>query len=218
MKKFILLALPLFLICTLCGCKSGCKKGVNYLEYVSERRTDIYLYSDDGLEIKIYLSERETPFSADGIKGDVGSVTEAFVTLPENYEEVNISVGGVDGEMNYRAVENCYYLSFPTCNISGENAEVSLTYGETSATFTAVNVKYDGVMDCDGAVLCVIEHAGELFDSMTDDGIFTGEIFVRLLYDEGCYYYVGVCNREKKINAFLVDGERGKIIATKELG
>ncbi|MDE6613326.1 MAG: hypothetical protein K2K28_02100, partial [Clostridia bacterium] len=94
MKKFILVVFPLFIICTLCGCKGGCTKGVDYLDYVSERRTDIYLYSNDGLEIKIYLSERETPFSADGIKGDVGKLTEIFVTLPENHEEVNISVGG----------------------------------------------------------------------------------------------------------------------------
>ncbi|MDE7182455.1 MAG: hypothetical protein K2O41_05450 [Clostridia bacterium] len=218
MKKFILLTLPLFIICTLCGCKGGCKKGVNYLDYVSERRTDIYLYSNDGLEIKIYLSERETPYCADGIKGDVSSFTEVFVTLPKNYEEVNISLGGVDGEMNYRAVENCYYLSFSACNISGEDTAVTLKYGDVSADFTAVNVKYSGVMDCDSAVKCVIEHQGELFESMTDNGIFTGEIFVRLLYDEGCYYYVGVCNRDKKINAYLVDGERGKIIAAKELG
>ena len=72
-------------------------------------------------------------------------------------------------------------------------------------------------MDCESAVKCVTEHNPDLFASLTENKIFKGEIYVRLLYDEGCYYYVGVCDREKNINAFLVDGVRGKIIANKKL-
>ena len=213
MKKLILLALPLLLAC----CLAGCKKNVNYLDYVSEKRTDIYLYSDDKLEIKIYLSEKETPFCADGIKGAMGELTEIYVTLPENHEEVSVSAGSIEGEMNYRAVENCYYLRLPDGKISGESAEVTLTYGGESHTYSAVSVLYDGVIGCDGAVNCVIDRETELFRTLTENNVFLGEIYVRLLYDEGCYYYVGVCDRNNKINAYLVDGERGKVIASKEL-
>lgn len=197
---------------------AGCKKQVNYLDFVSEKRSNIYLYSNDGFEIKIHISEREAPYSADGIKGDVSAFCEIFVTLPENYEEVNISVADIEGQMNYRAVENCYYLSFSEGNISGETVSVTLEYNGKSESYSAVSVLYDGVISCDEAVKCVIEKDTALFDSLTERGIFLGEIFVRLLYDEGCYYYVGVCNRDKKITAYLVDGERGTIIATKELG
>ena len=63
---------------------------------------------------------------------------------------------------------------------------------------------------------CAVEHGKELFASLTDGNIFLGEIYVRLLYDDGCYYYVGVCDRNKKITAYLVDGERGKVIASHE--
>lgn len=213
MKKIVLLAAPLLLSCVF----AGCKKNVNYLNYVSEKRTDIYLYSDDGLEIKIYLSEKETPFCADGVKGNVGDLTEIFVTLPENADGVDISCGAIAGEMSFRAVDNCYYLSGSGGGIYGESAQVTLTYGGKSKSFAAMSVKYGNVLDCDGAAECVIEHERGLFDSMTENGIFKGEIFVRLLYDEGCYYYVGVCGRDKKIEAFLVDGERGKIIARKQL-
>ena len=213
MKKFILLALPLLLAC----CLAGCKKNVNYLDYVSEKRTDIYLYSDDKLEIKIYLSEKETPFCADGIKGAMGELTEIYVTLPENHEEVSVSAGSIEGDMNYRAVENCYYLSGSGAAVSGENTEVTLTYGGESQTYTVSSVKYGKILDCDGAAKCIIEHEADTFASMTENGVFKGEIFVRLLYDEGCYYYVGICDREKKIEAFLVDGEKGKIIAHKQI-
>ena len=215
MKKFLYSVLAaafvLFFIC-------GCQKQVNYLSYISEKRSNIYLYSDDEIQIKIHVSERESPYSTDGIKGDVSEFCEIFVTLPKNFDEVNISVCGVSGQMNYKAVENCYYLSQSGGNIAGEKVDVSLTFGGESKQYPAVSVLYDGVISCEQAVQCAIDHDGELFKSLTQKDIFLAEIFVRLLYDDGCYYYVGVCDRNKKITAFLIDGERGTVIATKELG
>ncbi len=220
MKKIIctLIAAALF-ICTLAALTlTGCqKKTVNYADYISEKRTGIYLYSADGLEIKIYISEKETPYTADGIKGNVSPLTEIFVTLPENKDEVNVSAGSLHGEMNYRAVENCYYLSSSDSAITGDSVEVTLSYGEDSQTYSAGSVLHSGIISCEEALKCAVEHDGTLFDSLTENGIFGGEIFVRLIYDDGCYYYVGVCDRNKKINAYLVDGEHGKIIAQKEL-
>ena len=193
MKKFLFTAIVICLCAVFLG---GCKKEVDYFNYVSEKRDNIYLYSDDNIEIKVYSLERENPYSADGIKGDITSLCEVYVRLPKNYDEVEIKVGGVEGEMNYKAV--------------------TLTYDNKSTDYTAASVLYDGVISCRDAVKCVIEHANDLFKSLTDGKIFTGEIYVRLLFDDGCYYYVGVCDRNKKITAFLVDGERGKVIASHE--
>ncbi len=215
MKKFLLLIIA---VCTATCFFYGCGKKVNYLDFVSEKRSNIYLYSNDGFEINIHISEREHPYSTDGIKGDMSGFCEIFVKLPKNYDEVEISVAGIEGQMNYKAVENCYYLSSSGGDISGETVKVALTCDGESAEYTAVSVLYDGVINCDEAVKCVIEHDSELFKSLTERDIFLGEISVRLLYDEGCYYYVGVCGRDKKISAYLVDGERGTIIATKQLG
>lgn len=215
MKKFLCV---LFISLAGIFALSGCAKGVDYLSYVSEKRTDIYRYSADGLEINIFISEKETPYSADGIRGNVSALTEIFVSLPENRDEVKVSVGGINGEMNYRAVENDYYLSVSDASLKGENAEVTLTYGEESKTYSAMSVRHSGIISCDDALKCVTEHDKELFASLTDGNIFLAEIYIRLLYDEGCYYYVGVCDRDKKINAYLVDGEHGKIIATKQIG
>ena len=200
-------------LCFFCGCS----KKVNYLKFISEKRTNIYLYSDDELEIKIHIAERENPYSTDGIKGEMSDFCEIFVTLPKTYDEVNISVADIEGQMNYKSVENCYYLQ-ANGNISGDTAKVTLTYGNESREYSAVSVLYDGVISCEDAVKCTIDYDGDLFKSLTNKDIFLGEIFVRLLFDDGCYYYVGVCDRNKKITAFLVDGERGTIIATKQLG
>ncbi|MDE7453319.1 MAG: hypothetical protein K2N22_02810 [Clostridia bacterium] len=214
MKKFALI--PLCVLSLSAAFAVGCKKPVNYLDYISEMRYGIWLYSSDGLEVKIYRSSKETPYIADGIKSEMCDLTEVYVTLPKTYDEVELSIGSAGGEMNWQAVDNCYYISFAD-EVSGDNVEVNLTCGKDSYSCTAVSVLYGGVMDCNGAVKCVIEHDAELFKSMTENGIFCGEIYARLLYDEGCYYYVGVCGRDKNISAYLVDGERGKIIATKKI-
>lgn len=211
-----MLYLCLALTAALCAL-SGCFKSVNYLNYISEKRSDIFLYEDDGTSVKIVCSQKEQPYCADGIKGDMCDIVEIYVTLPKTYEEVEVSVENIDGEMNWQAVEKRYYLSFSAKAFEKESLDVTLTYGGESKTYHALSVKYDGVMSCDEAVKCVIEHDRQLFESLTENRLFKGEIYVRLLYDEGCYYYVGVCDKSKHVTAYLIDGERGKVIATKEL-
>lgn len=195
----------------------GCGKTIDYLNYVSEKRTDIFLYADDDLAIKIQCSQKEQPFSADGYRGDVSPLVEIFVSLPKNPETLEVSVEGHEGEMNYHAVENRFELSFSAKAFTADHVDVTLTYGGESKTYSALNVRHAGIMSCDEALKCVVEHDSGLFESLTTNRLFDGEIFVRLLYDEDCYYYVGICDKTKHITAYLIDGEHGKIIAKKEL-
>ena len=196
---------------------SGCSKSVRYADYISEKRTDIYLYAGDDTEIKIYCSLREQPYAADGIKGDVSDFIEIFVSLPKNPETLEIDAEGLGGEMNYRAVENDFYLSFTAQPFKADSIKVTLDCDGKTSEYTAQSVKSGALISCEQALNCVIEHDKSLFNSLTDGNLFAGEIFVRLLYDNGCYYYVGVCDRQRQMNAYLVDGERGKIIASKKL-
>ena len=214
MKKFLIFAAGLF-AATLA--LSGCAKSVRYADYISEKRTDIYLYAGDDTEIKIYCSQREQPYAADGIKGEVSDLIELFVTLPKNPERVEIDAGGFGGEMNFRAVENDFYLSFSAQAFKTDSIEVTLDCDGEISEYTAQSVKSGALLSCEQALNCVVDHDKELFSSLTDGTLFEGEIYVRLLYDKGCYYYVGVCDRQRNMNAYLVDGERGKIIASKKL-
>lgn len=195
----------------------GCGRGVDYTRYISEKRTEVYLYEDDAVSVKIQCSEKEQPFAADGYVGAVSPLCEIFVTLPKNPEELEVSVEGHGGEMNYQAVDKRFYLSFSAPAFNKDGVEVTLTYGGEQKTFNALSVKYAGVMSCEQAVNCVVEHDRALFEGLTKNNLFDGEIFVRLLFDEGCYYYVGVCDKSCHITAFLIDGESGKILATKSM-
>lgn len=204
-------------LCALCALPA-CSKQVNYCDYISESRFDIFLYKDDSTEIKIQCSKKEQPFSADGYKGDLSDLVEIYVTLAKNPQELEVEVEGLAGEMNYQAVTRQYYLSLSAAAFDKSGVEVTLTADDgNKETYTALSVKDDNVMSCEKAVLCVAEYASELFEGLTSNGLFDGEIFVRLLYDDGCYYYVGICDKTKHVTAFLIDGERGKVIAKKEL-
>lgn len=213
MRKFIIAAL----LCTFLIPLAGCAKSVDYTEYISERRVNLYFYSDDETDVKIYCSRREQPYSADGFCGEACDVVEIFVKFARNPDEVVLTMQEHTGEMSYESVENRYFLSFTAPAYTCDSLTVSLNCDGNDRQITALGALNAGVMSCEDALKCVVEYDRALFDGLTRNGLFHGEIFVRLLYDDGCYYYVGVCDKEKKIHAYLLDGERGKIIATKQL-
>lgn len=217
MRKKCFLTCIIAVVTVLLSALSACSQNVDYTAYISESRSDVFLYRNDGTEIKLQCLRKEQPFAADGYKGEMCDLVEIFVTLPENPQELKIEVGGLGGEMNYQSVSRQYYLSFSAAAFEKSEISATLTFDGKSETYPLLSVKHDGILSCNEAVLCVADYAKDLFEGLTANGLFDGEIFVRLLYDDGCYYYVGVCDKNKKISAFLIDGERGKVIATKEI-
>lgn len=213
MKKFLtclILCLPFSFAFT------ACKKSVDYFSYVSEYRKRVYYYEDDAVSLKIYSVDKETPYALDGVKGNVGNVTEIYFEYDKNASEVNVELSGRGGEMSWLSVTRNYYLSFSGGEISGASVEVKLEIDGEEKKFTVQNVAEEGVIDGKAALNCVREYDAESFDKLTERGVFSGEITVRLLYDNGCYYYVGICDRDKNVHAYLVSGEDGRVIAERE--
>ncbi len=210
MKKIFCLycILPVFLLIL-----SGCKSQTDYYSYISELRYGVFLYSGDTDEIKIYCSEREVPYAADGIKGEMNGLTEIYASFGNSYSSVTIDINGDGGEMSYMTVKNCWYLSFSGNGYDCDSLEVTFTLDGKETGYTLLNVLGDGVMDGKSALGCVIEYNPDLFAQNTSGGIFCGEIYIRLLYDGKCYYYVGVTDRSGNTQAYLTDGESGRVIA-----
>lgn len=213
MKKLILAAAT---AAALCPFIAGCSSTPDYYSFVSEERSGLYLYAEDGFLFKIHCTLRETPYLSDGIKGEVTPIIEFFFTPDKTYNEVEIEAGNFRGEMNYQAVTKSYYLSFTGDNFNSDGVDVKLTLDGKETAFKAANALYDGVIDARTALKCVTEYDKELFASLSERRAFKGEIYIRLLYDDGCYYYVGVCDREGSVTAYLVDGENGRVIAQKK--
>lgn len=214
MKKFLLTVLitAFAAAALLCGCK-----GVNYSDHISDKRSNIFIYKDDNLDLKIYCASREEPFNADGICGNVCDIVEIFVSFPNSCETVEISVDGHSGDMNYEAVDKRFTLTYSSSAIVGDGVDVQLTADGNTYNVRALSVLDKGVITCEQALICATEHAPETFEQLLNGKTFSGEIFVRLLYDDGCYYYVGVCDRDKNIAAYLIDGGNGKIISERHM-
>lgn len=212
MKKFLicLSALPLALFA------SGCVKKTDYFDYVSEYRKGFYFYQDDDVTLKIYCLDRETPYALDGVKGDMGAITEVYFEGKRTYNEVEVQFLSNGGEMSYLAVTQNYYLSFSGESITESSVAVTLTLDGTEKKVDVFSVAEEGVIDGKTALASVREYDRETFDNLTVSGSFLGEIYIRLLYDAGCFYYVGVCDRESNVHAYLVDGNDGRIIAEKQ--
>lgn len=196
---------------------TACNTQTDYTQYISEKRSEIYLYKDDTAEITVNCVSREQPYNADGICGDMCDLVEIFVKLTPTPDSVEISLEGYSGEMNYEAVNTRFTASYTSPAFMREGIDVVITADGNEKSYTVLSVLDSGVLSCEQALSCAVEHDRELFTSLTRKRDFAGEIYVRLLYDEGCYYYVGVCDRDKNITAYLLDGGIGKVIATKKI-
>lgn len=214
MKKFILAA-----ICAAAAVLplTACNTQFDYSKYISEKRSEIYLYADDQASITVNCVSREQPYNADGICGDRCDLVEIYVTITPTPASVEISVADYSGEMNFEAVNTRFTASYSSPAFKSDGLDVTVTADGKEKTYHLLSVLDSGILSCEQALRCAVDHDGELFASLTRKKDFLGEIYIRLLYDEGCYYYVGVCDREKNITAYLLDGGIGKVIATKKI-
>ncbi len=214
MKKLpLLILLTPFILLT----APACAKKIDYYSFVSEYRHDAYIYEDDGVSLKIFLSDKETPYLSDGVKGDMTTVCEVYYYCEKTPDEVEIDLGGMGGEMNYLSVSRSFYLSFTCDKTFGAKAVANLTIDGKQTTIEANNVREEGTIDGKTALKCVLEYDNEQFEKLTEGKTFRGEIGIRLLYDEGCFYYIGICNREGDTHAYLLDATDGRIIAERDI-
>ncbi len=198
----------------------GCQKSVEYFDYVSELRSNIFLAQTETLSLRIFAVKKETPYLADGIPQESSPRFEAYLVAPSGDKTVNLtfSVGGKDygGEMSFDNVKREYFY-FCTLDISAEK-EIScaLSYDGEEVAMRAVSVLTANALSPKTALSGVVKENQALFEGMTDKYGFAGEIYLRLIYEDSPYYYIGVIDREGKMNAFLLNAESGKILAKRE--
>lgn len=198
----------------------ACRKEVVYFDYVSELRSNIFLAEADGFFLRIYAVEKENPYVTDGIPRETSTRTEVYLTAPEGLESCNISfsVNGNEygGEMSFDNVKTQYYYSC-TLDVSELTAlPCRIEYGKTQLELNALSVRTEKTLSPETALKTLQTEENELFASLTDKYGFAGEIYLRLIYEDSPYYYIGVIDREGNINAFLLNAETGKILARRQ--
>ena len=218
--KVLRTTFALLLLLCLSACLFACQKEIRYFDYVSELRNNVFLVSDDEFSLRIYSVRKESPYSADGVPREMNVRTELWLVAPSGDQECNVSFT-VDGEthggkMSYDNVKAEYYLS---CNLDISTLSTltcSISYGETTRELTAKSVLSKETLSPETVLKNLVLSEQELFSSMTDKYGFAGEIYLRLIYEDSPYYYVGVIDRSGKTSAFLINATSGKILARRE--
>ena len=216
LRSFCLLISTVFL-CLFCGCKNE----LDYFAYVSELRSNILLAEADGFLLRVHAVEKELPYLSDGIPQERSTRTEIYLVAPAGDKTCNVAFScgkrEYGGEMSFDNVKTEYYFSC-SLDISAERElPVRIEYGETVLELVAHSVKTENTITPQAALHTLQKAESELFASMTDKYGFSGEIYLRLIYEDSPYYYVGVINRNGEVNAFLLNAETGKILAKRKI-
>jgi hypothetical protein len=195
---------------------------LDYFDYVSELRSNILIAEKDSYALKVYAVEKEYPYSTDGVKRETTTRTEIYFTAPSGDKSCQISFTINDkrheGEASYDNVKAEYFLSYPADFSSVESLDFTIRYGEESFTMTAKTIKTEKTLTPRQALTKLRENAPSVFENLTSENAFVGEIYLRLISENSPYYYIGLIEKNGTIQAYLLNSENGKILAKREQG
>lgn len=199
------------------GLFSSCQKEIDYMDYVSELRSNVFLASEQSFDLRIYALSKENPYLADGIPKERSTRVELYLVAPEGDKTCKISFtfDGKEygGEMSFDNVKTEYYFSCSLDVARASELPCRLEYGEVKLELNARSILTEDTISPEGILKILQTAESELFTSLTDEYGFAGEIYIRLIYEDAPYYYVGIIDRNGHIHAFLLNATTGKILA-----
>lgn len=224
MKKIFLSAALISLCCILTAVCTGCSAGISWNDYVSEYRSNIYEGSNENYDIFASFSVREYPYESDGYVGNLSTLFEVALSAPDNTKtyDITFSIGGKDygGELSFDSVRMVH--TFSQTLPEPEEQSISFLIGnaedadEEAIEITANSIKNSETLGLYSLLNKAQENQKERFGAYIDGNSFKGEIYVRLLHENDCYYYIGLIDRNGNIFSMLADAETGEIVATRE--
>ncbi len=205
------------------GCVlGGCAQTPDYTQYVSEYRSEIYIAENEGFSLTAFFVEREYPYAADGICAQKESLAEIYMTAPDNTEEyvLSFTVNGekYGGDMSYDSVYARFSYSESVGAVSLASLAFTISYDGTETVLEASSVKTGNELTMPGIVAKLAEQKPDLFAGLTAGSVFNGELCVRLVWNEKCYWFVGVISADGWADYFLLDAETGEIMAERTHG
>lgn len=199
----------------------SCSKTIDYFDYVSELRSNVLVATKNNLSLRVFATDKENPYVADGIKRETSPRVEIYLTAPTGVDSYDIFFTYEDkkygGDMSFDNIKLEYFYSCSLDVSAATEITFTITFDESTAELTATTVRTEETLS-PREILSKIETAeSETFKALTDKNGFAGEIYMRLIYEENPYYYVGIIDREGKICALLVDSTDGKILAKRDM-
>lgn len=225
MKRFFLCVATTNFLCLSMLFMSACNsQNVNYCDYVSEYRSEIYRAENEGYALIATFSDREYPYAPDGVCAHKESLVEIYLTAPDNTKNYKISFGLPNGEvcggdMSFDSVYARFFYSQSLATLDSDTINFTVSDEKDSTAdvkLEAKRAKEGNELPMSEIITKLAEQKADLFAALTKGNVFSGEITVRLVYNEKCYYYVGVTDANGETNCFLTDAYTGKILAERK--
>lgn len=211
MKKAIYTLVLACMIPLLCACSD-----TDYTAYLSDVRSDLFCAETEDFSVTVSCISREYPYASDGIPSEKTSYLEIVLTggSGNEYEVYVLDDVVWGGDMSFRNVSGDYYYSrgvsvFPKGSISLR----VIKNGDDVSEITATSVKNGNTLSVESALSAAVEAERDTFENLTANGVFYGEIYVRLLRRDKNYYYVGIVDTNGTTVSLLLDSETGDLLA-----
>ena len=219
MKKLLIsLSLAILIIFSF----GACKKKTDLYSYVSEARTDILTGSTKTLSLKAETGFKESPLVLDGIKNKTSYYLTIYILDGYN-DNVTYSLTFKLNNIEYKGTfelsktNSKLLVSFQTDSTPNE-LTISLNSGNVSETVELKSIKPSTTKSPRDGLNSLLVSQPELLSNYLVDGVFRGEIAVRLLVEENkAYYYVGLTDVNGKTKALLVNGETLEVLAIRQI-
>ena len=216
MKKRLCLFLAAAALLPLCAACAPYR----YNDCLSEVRSDLFLAETEDFTLTLACVEREYPYADDGIPCPMSKTVQVTLSpLTPPAGDVSIFVGEgearLGGEASYRTTRGDYTYSEGVDAFPEGSVNVRVTYGGTEHTLAATSVKNEETLSPGEALAKGIAAEKETMERMRKNGVFCGELCVRLLRRDKNYYYFAITDGTERIS-LLLDGETGEVLARRE--
>ena len=224
MKKICLFAVCLLIsIFVFGGCDCGGEEQGLSLN-VSQLRYELYEGKSQNYTLYAEYGYTESPYLADGKMGE--RVYILRFRLPDRQTDqitysISLDFNGKIYNQDFALSPNRHAL---TCEMQIENfnkKEFMVTIG-TDADKESLSLKSivpNNVLDYKGALKSLEKHQAELLKNyINSDGIFTAEIYARIIVKESkAYWYIGIASENGNIKALLIDAQNGEVLAIRDV-
>ncbi len=209
-KKFIVIFVSITLILSF----TACSKTPNLVQSVSRLRADTYFGENENYTLTIYPEVREHPLIADGkinqtkkvlivklkVKNNLSGEFKITLTLDKEYAET----------FNFSAIADCFITSIDVEKLPDKPFIATICHNESMENVNMESLLKPSTISADKALNLAYKHKKEYVDNLMINGVFEGEIYLRLICEiDKNYWYVGFIT-EKNTLCLLI-GENGVI-------
>lgn len=214
-KPFSCLIFLLALLPALAACGK-----YDYSVHLSEVRSDLFVCEDDEFTVTLSCVTREYPYLSDGATGALTNIVEIVLESSELVErDYCVYVLGErewGGDMSFRNVRGDWFYSQSVSAFPEGSVSLRVSWGDETREVVATSVKNEATITPEAALEFAVAAETDYIKNLTQDGVFRGEFYVRLLRRDKNYYYVGIVDTNGRALSLLLDSETGEVLARRE--